>query len=150
MSREQYLIDIVKDLEQSFWDERGLGARYRTTLVGVNYFQRKYGADLLDKSWNKTLQNVLDALMKEGIIEKADFQGRGHVLHLQLQGCLHQSIERELAERDIPPFSCPCANIAMYYLDLLIGSNSELVSVKLNYNQCAVVIGIVGSALEEV
>jgi hypothetical protein len=150
VSKEQYLVEIIKDLEQSFWDERGLGARYRTTLVGVEYFKRKYGADLSDKSWRNTLQNVVNVLVKEGIVEKAEFQGSGHVLLLNLQGCIHLSIEKELAEKNIPPFSCPCANVAMHYLDLLIGLNSELVSVELKSDHCAVTIGIAGQALEEV
>lgn len=150
MIKEQYFTAIVKDLEQAFWDERGLGARYRTTLVGVNYFRNKYGADLLGKGWSETLRHVLDALVREGIVEKAGFKGQGNVLKVEFRGCLHWKIEEELAGKGIPPFSCPCANVVMHYLDSLIGSNSELVSVELEGGRCAVTIGIVGSTLEEI
>ncbi|MDW7738761.1 MAG: hypothetical protein SCJ97_01710 [Bacillota bacterium] len=150
MSSEKYINEIVKDLELAFWDERGRGARYRTTLVGVNYFKEKYGTGPADKSWEKTIDNVIDILIKEDIISKAEYNGKGNELIVEFFDCTHLDVEKGLAEKGIPPFSCPCANLVMHYIDSLIGSNSELVSVDLHDNKCVVTIGIVGSTLEEV
>ncbi len=150
MSNDKYYSEIVKDLELSFWDERGRGARYRTTLVGVNYFKEKYGSDLADKSWSKTVQNVIDALVKDNIIKNATYDGKGNVLVVEFEGCVHLDVERELAKKNIDPFSCPCANVVMHYIDSLIGANSELVSIELTGDNCKVTIGIVGSTLEEI
>ncbi len=150
MNSDKYFTEIVKDLELAFWDERGRGARYRTTLVGVNFFKEKYGDQLKDKSWSKTVDKVIDALVKEGIIGSATYDGKGNVLVLEFKDCAHLTIEKALAEKGIPPYTCPCANAVMHYIDSLIGANSELVSVEIEDNKCVVTLGIVGSTLEEV
>lgn len=150
MSKEHYFSEIIKDLELSFWDERGLGARYRTTLVGVNYFKDKYGSSLTGKDWRSTAQNVIDVLIKEGLVKDIEFRGKDHVLKVEFKECLHLEVERGLAAKGVPPFSCPCANVLMYYVDSLLGSASELVSIEIRGNRCMVTFAIVGSTLEEV
>lgn len=150
MSAEQYLTEIIKDLELAFWDERGLGARYRTTLVGVKYFQEKFGKELAGAGWKETVEKVLAALVQEGVIQKGTFEGQGNVLTVEFAGCMHLGIEKSLAEKGIRPFSCPCANVVMSYIDALVGASSELVSIDVKENSCRVIFGIVGSTLEEV
>ena len=150
MSTEKYFSEIIKDLQKSFYDERGRGARYRTTLVGVDYFKEKYGSDLKGNDWTDAVEKVADALKKESIIDKAEFDGKGNVLNVEFYNCIHQDVENSLAKYDIEPFSCPCANLVMHYVDSFTGSNSELVSIDVKDDKCVIVLGIVGSTLEEI
>ena len=37
-----YANSLVYELEKAFWDERGKGARFRTTTIGKKYFTDKF------------------------------------------------------------------------------------------------------------
>ena len=66
MKNCDYLNSIIKDLTDVLWEEHGTGAKYRTTLVGIDYFKEKYGAKLMKSNWLETLDTVLGVLKRKG------------------------------------------------------------------------------------
>ena len=68
----EYLQSIIKDLTGVAWEEHGRGIRNRTTLVGVEYFDKKYGAKLVGQSVEETIDAVIDVLKQEGVIAEAN------------------------------------------------------------------------------
>lgn len=135
-----YLNSIIKDLTDALWEEHGTGAKYRTTLVGVEYFADKYGNNLIKGNIGDTVEAVLAALKEEGLINDASFDREDFVLKVKFKSCVHLETEKELLDSGIKIINCPCANIVMHFIDKLIGKYSELVSVVLDNDRCEATI----------
>jgi len=140
MASTEYLNSIIKDLTDVLWEEHGTGAKYRTTLVGVEYFINKYGDRLVKKDISKTVEAVIDALKEENLISDAVFEQEDFVLKVKFKTCAHLETENELLESGIKIINCPCANIVMYFIDILIGKYSELVSIDIENDRCEATI----------
>ncbi len=149
MSNPDYMNSLINDLLEVLWEEHGTGIRYRTTLVGTNYFKEKYGDRLIGKTWRETVEAVLLALKQEGLIAEAAFEAEGYLLSVTFRGCRHLETERLLLGKGVNKvFSCQCANVVMYFLDRLVGKYSELATVQVAGNECTAAFCVMGSALE--
>jgi hypothetical protein len=147
MSNSAYLNSIIKDLTDVLWEEHGTGAKYRTTLVGVDYFEHKYGDKLTSTTIEDTVNAVIKALKEEGLINFADFNQHNFVLTLNFNKCIHLAMEQQLLEEGLKIINCPCANVIMHFIDRLIGKFSELVDVKIEGDQCTATICVMKSDL---
>ena len=140
MANTAYLNSIIKDLTDVLWEEHGTGAKYRTTLVGVDYFTDKYGDSLVKDDPADTVTAVIDALKKEELISDAHFDQEDFVLTVKFNNCIHLATEKELLNSGINIINCPCANIVMHFIDRLSGRYSELVKVNLAGDECTATI----------
>jgi len=148
MGSSDYLNGIIYDLLDVIWEEHGLGARYRTTLVGSTYFRNKYGDALIKDNWRDTVDAVIEALKKEGLITDAGYEGKDNILNMKFHNCQHLDIERQLLDRRIKIISCPCAHVVMYFLDKLVGKHSEIATLDVEGSECTVSFCVMGSELK--
>ena len=140
MNRE-YLQGIIKDLTEVAWEEHGRGIRNRTTLVGVEYFEKKYGAKLVRESVEETLDAVIAILKQEGIFADADYSREDLVLRVSFRSCGHVQTEKQLMDQGvIGVVNCPCGNILMHFIGRCVGKYCELAGVEINDDMCNVTI----------
>ncbi len=64
-----YANSLMYELEKAFWDERGRGARFRLTTVGLD-FMRKKSALLQSSDLDQILHTIEDVLRQQGIATK--------------------------------------------------------------------------------
>ncbi|MBF7082502.1 hypothetical protein IT084_05855 [Desulfallas sp. Bu1-1] len=132
-----YLNDILADTLKSFWDERGRGARYRTTLIGIDRYIKLNENSFIHKSENclTAMQNVKTYLEGHGIILSMSYNQRqdfSEVLDVEIHGCLHLGMESKLLENGVEePLACPCANLIMYLIEQTQGLTTELADIKI-------------------
>jgi hypothetical protein len=140
MDNNAYLHSIIRDLTDVLWEEHGTGAKYRTTLVGVDYFKEKYADSLVGVGVDETVEAVIDALKKEGLVDNALFERDEYALRVTFTACSHLEMEKQLLNKGINVINCPCANIIMHFVDKLVGKYSELVCVEVGKDKCSAVI----------
>lgn len=148
MSSNEFLYGLVRDLTDVLYEEHGTGAQYRTTLVGVDYFEKKYGDTLKRATVRDTLEAVIDALQAEGIVASAEYSfdsAAGFILYLTFKSCLLLSTDKELLPLHGKIIDCPCANIAMHYIDCVLAKYSEFAQMDIDGDTCKAVICVMGN-----
>ena len=147
MSSNEFLYGLVRDLTDVLYEEHGTGAQYRTTLVGVDYFEKKYGGTLKRATVRDTLDAVIDALRAEGIVASADYSvdsAADFILYLTFKSCILLGTDTELLPLHGKIIDCPCANIVMHYVDSLLGKFSEFAKMEIDKDGCKAVICVMG------
>ncbi|NPV69711.1 MAG: hypothetical protein HPY55_03560 [Firmicutes bacterium] len=139
----EYLTEVFASLEQAFWDERGRGGRYRTTLVGVNRFKDRLAVPKGD--WRKGLDEAGALLKADGVISDAtpSYDGQ-NVIKCKVTGCAHAGDHTALKRE---PFVCPPANILMHAVSLACGVYPELMQVKCQNKECNLSMVVTGVEL---
>lgn len=146
MKNVDYLHSIIKDLTDVLWEEHGRGARYRTTLVGTEYFDKKYGNQLVKETITDTLDEVFKAMKDEEIVADITYDQEDFVLRVNFGSCAHHETEKQLlASGIINTINCPCANIVMHYVSKITGKYCELSTVDIKENECAATICVMKS-----
>ena len=137
---QAYANSIIYDLEKAFWDERGKGARFRVTTIGREYLRDKCLPQIKDKSLENIIKTIGRILQEEGIVEQISHEQDERLLHLEVQGCLHQSVEQKMVEHGIEPFTCIPANILALAIEETLGRPVELSEVKIEDGICKVLL----------
>ncbi|MGB9867689.1 MAG: hypothetical protein ACPLPR_07300 [Bacillota bacterium] len=150
---QQYLYDIIYELQKAFWDERGMGGRYRLTTVGSDYLMRQVG-HRLGPSWKENLKVALEALKSEGIIGSGSCVATAeNVLKVGFKDCAHLGVDRRMTQDAGRVFACPCANFVMACIDRALGTTSELAEAKVlescEPGSCEATILVFGASLPD-
>ena len=132
----EYVNSLMYELEKSFWDERGRGARFRMTTVGREYYQDKVRPLLQSAELEHILQTVREVLRSEGIAGEVSYDQDGRLLRVQVQGCIHRQVEQRMLARGIEPFTCVPANLIVLALEEKLDRPVELAEIKLNEGAC--------------
>ncbi len=137
---QEYANSIIYDLEKAFWDERGKGARFRVTTIGREYLQDKCLPEIKNKPLEDIIEIIGRILQEQGIVGHISHEQDEHLLHLQVQGCLHQSVEQKMVEHGIEPFTCIPANILALAIEETLGRPVELSEIKIDNGTCKVLL----------
>lgn len=132
---------VVHDLEAAFWDERGMGARYRTTLVGTEYLRRRHPAlaDACDPEG--ALAAAARALGQEGVADEVSWvSDEDNVLRISVRGCCLLRAHLALSQSGRHVYCCPCGNVIMTAIDQVAGSVSELARIEAGESGCRLVV----------
>ena len=148
MAKDDFLHALIRDLTDVLYEEHGTGVQYRTTLVGVDYFEKKYGNTLRKTTSHETIDAVIDALKTEGVISSAEYKEDGVTLHATFHSCRLYQIDEELQPLHGKIVNCPCANIVMHFLDSVLGKYSELAKIELDKSGCRVMMCVMGKSLD--
>lgn len=141
MKNENYYLNIIKDLTDVLWEEHGMGIRTRTTLVGVDHFNNKYGDKLKKDNIPETLDAVIAALKEEGVAAEATYDHQDIVLKMKFESCTHLDTDKKLLDEGIlRVVNCPCANVAMHFVGELTGKFCELAGIEIEDNVCTATI----------
>ena len=107
-----YYNDILARLEEVLLQELSWCAPWKLDFVGTDFLASK-------KIQGDTVERVVDASVKEmktgGIVRDIKYEvgGKGILLKLAIDGCVHIPMEAHLKKDNIKPFMCPIANMIM-------------------------------------
>ncbi len=133
---QEYANDLMFDLQKSFWDERGLGARFRTVSVGREHFKSKVLPLLKSNAIGQFVQAIEQALQSEGIVSRVTATEDGRLLRVRVEGCMHRAVEDRLGKLEIPPFTCVPANLVAFAIEEKLDRPVELAEIKIEDGAC--------------
>ncbi|MEM0065361.1 MAG: hypothetical protein QXQ31_02755 [Zestosphaera sp.] len=158
MSSEElvkYFNELIKGLKKALYEQRGDGSRFRTYLIGREFFAEKLKDKVsADEDWSVILNKVSDVAKNLGIVREVEFGVEyvrefddlvvGRVINAVVRGCVHSAIDKELVEKKVPPYVfCPIANAIMYVADEVKNrgeASSELVTASMTEKGCVLTI----------
>ncbi len=136
----EYANNLVYDLEKAFWDERGEGARFRTTQVGKAYFTNNLLPLIESAELDHILQVIEGVLQEEGIVASASHDKEDNLMRIRVEGCIHRQVEEKLIDLDIEPFTCIPANLIILAIEEKLDRPVELAEVKLEDGICQILL----------
>ena len=133
---QDYANNLMFDLQKSFWDERGMGARFRTVSVGREHFKSAVLPQLATNEIGDFIQTIEKALKSEGIVARISFAEEGRLLRVKVEGCIHRVVEERLGKLGIPPFTCVPANLIAFAIEEKLNRPVELAEIKVEEGGC--------------
>jgi hypothetical protein len=133
---QDYANNLIYDLQKAFWDERGKGARFRTTTIGREYFLEKCLSLIKSEDLDHILKTINDVIQDENIAESASYSIEDRILRVQVKGCIHLPVEKKLIEHDVEPFTCVPANLIVLAIEEKLDRPVELAEVKIEDGTC--------------
>jgi hypothetical protein len=137
---QDYANTLIYDLQKAFWDERGKGARFRTTTVGREYFQDKCRSLIQSADLDHILQTISEVMKGENIAEKAEHSREGRLLRIRIGGCIHLPVEEKLIAHGVEPFTCVPANLFAQAIEEKLNQPVELAEVKSENGTCSMLL----------
>jgi hypothetical protein len=135
-----YVNNLMYELEKAFWDERGKGARFRTTTIGKQYFTDKVLPLLQSNEIEHILQTIGDVLKNEGIAAQVSYNIEERLLKIQVEGCIHRQVEERMLAKEIEPFTCVPANLIVLAIEEKLDIPVELAEIKVEDGCCQLLL----------
>ncbi len=127
---DQLTGELLFEIQKAFYDERGKGARYRLTTIGVPYIKSKHPACF------SGVDGVRKALQDEGMVEDIQFKDGDVSLEMEVRGCYFRKVRDKFIDSRMSILSCPVANLVMEALERKSGLSPELLPVKAEGVNC--------------
>jgi hypothetical protein len=135
-----YVNSLVYELEKAFWDERGLGARFRTAIVGRDFFKEKCQPLLQSSDLEHILHTIEEVLRQQGIATKMTYNSEERLLRVQVEGCVHLPVEKKMLAHGIRPFTCLPVNLVVSAIEELWDRPAELAEIKVEDGACHLLV----------
>jgi hypothetical protein len=135
-----YANGLMLELEKAFYDERGRGARFRTTTVGRQYFEEKIRSRIQSGGIADICLAVERAIQDDGIVGLATHREEDRLLRIQVDGCVHRPVEEALVGHGVEPFTCVPANLIVLALEEKLDRPVELAEIKLEGGTCRLLL----------
>lgn len=150
-----YFNDLIKGLKKALYEQRGDGSRFRTYLIGREFFAEKLKDKIsADDDWNTLLGKIGDTVKNLGLVRDVEFSVEyvrefddlvvGRVINITVGGCIHGTVDKDLASKKMLPYIfCPIANAVMYVADEVKNkgeASSELVTASMTDKGCVLTI----------
>jgi hypothetical protein len=144
MSEQTVSIDyantLIYELQKAFWDERGNGARFRTTKVGYQYYIDRIKPLLDSPEVDEILKKIQGVLQGEGNVEDISYDRDERLLKVSVKGCLHRPVEERMLAKEIEPFTCIPANLIVLAIEEKLDIPVELAEIKLETGACKLLL----------
>ena len=101
---------LIYESQKEFYDERGRGARYRMTTVGVSFFKQEI-ENLKD------IATVVAWLQENDFAQSIEITEDNLSVELNVNGCCLHNVTDEFRKNNRQPLSCPIANVIMYSME---------------------------------
>lgn len=131
---DQLTSELLFEIQKAFYDERGKGARYRLTTIGVPYMKR------VDPGCFASVEKVRKALQDTGMVEDIRFKDEDVSLSAEVTGCYFRKVRDRFITAHMQPLSCPVANLVMEVLERKSGLSPELLPIKAEGDKCAFIL----------
>jgi hypothetical protein len=132
----EYANGLIYELEKAFWDERGRGARFRTTTIGRKFYRDQVRPLLQSSELEHILTSVQDVLQTAGIAGRVSYDLDGRLLRMSVQQCIHGQVEDRMTSHGIEPFTCVPANIIVLAVEEKLDRPVELAEIKRDETGC--------------
>jgi hypothetical protein len=128
MNLEAYYRDVVYALVKALYYERGRGAYFRATMVGVDFLEDK---DIQGNTPEAVIDSCIRVLIESGIIEGGDYRRdeSGNLFTFELSGYRHFPIDKKLKDEGVPPFVNPPINMILHKIRQLTGLAVEIADI---------------------
>lgn len=131
---------LLFETQKAFYDERGKGARYRMTLVGVEFIENELG----DKAYDI---EVLSSWMKEkGFFDDIEITQDEFTFKANVKNCCLKGIRDSFDERGMQPLSCPIGNMFMNAIEKENDLSPELLPIDIDGDICGLSMAKFGSS----
>lgn len=137
-----YANSVIFDLQKAFWDERGKGARFRVTTVGRDYFLDRCLPRIESSDVEGVVQTIEEILEEEDLVRGISVELDGRLLRVEVEGCLHQDVERRLIDRGVEPFTCLPANLMVLAIEEVLDQPVELAQISIENGVCNLLLVI--------
>jgi hypothetical protein len=131
-----YANSLIYELEKAFWDERGKGARFRTTTVGRGYFRDRCLPSLPAGDMDGILAALGDSLKGDGLAGEIGITREDRLLRVRVHGCVHRAVEDRLIAKGVEPFTCVPANLIALAIEAKMDRPVELAEIKVDGDAC--------------
>ena len=123
-----YFKDIAYALEKTLYYERGRGAYFRATMIGVDFLKDK---SIKGETEEAIIDDCIKALIDGEIISNASFEKdeTGNLFTFELKHCTHLPIEARLTEEGVPPYICPPINMILYKIGEMTNLAVEIAKI---------------------
>lgn len=128
---DEFKDNLLYESQKAFYDERGRGARYRMTTIGVSFLKKEIGDC-------KDLPGVVAWLQKNGYAKDIEMSDDGLSVTLRVKGCCLRNVTEGFRSRGKEPLSCPIANIIMYSMELNGSMPPEITPIEFDGDACKV------------
>jgi hypothetical protein len=135
-----YANGLMLELEKAFYDERGKGARFRTTTVGRTYFRERCLPRIASSDIAGILPALEQTLRDDGIIAKLTYSQEERLLRVRVEGCVHRPVEEAMVAHGVEPFTCIPANLIVLALEDKLDRPVELAEIKVEDGACALLL----------
>lgn len=132
----EYVNNLMYEFEKAFWDERGKGARFRTTVIGRQYFRDKVLPLLDSDEVENILEKIEGVLKSDGIVAKVSYDIEDRMVRVQVDSCIHLQVEKKMLALDIEPFTCVPANLIALAIEEKLDIPVELAEIKVTEEGC--------------
>lgn len=137
---QDYANNVIYDLQKAFWDERGKGARFRTTTVGREYFLSKCLSLIESDDLDHIVETINGVIKDENLAEDSTYQMEERLLRVRVEGCIHLQVEDKLIAHGVEPFTCVPANLFALAIEEKLDRPVELAEVKVEDGACNVLL----------
>jgi hypothetical protein len=137
-----YFKDIAYALEKTLYYERGRGAYFRATMIGVDFLKDK---SIKGETEEAIIDDCIKALIDGEIISNASFEKdeTGNLFTFELKQCTHLPIEVRLTEEGVPPYICPPINMILYKIGEMTNLAVEIAKIRVLENEGRCVVKVV-------
>lgn len=128
---DQFKDTLIFESQKEFYDERGRGARYRMTTVGVSFFKEAV-KDLKDTD------SLIKWLQDNGFVENIEKEEDNVSITIKVKGCCLKNITEGFTKQDKQPLSCPIANVFMYSMEQNGSMPPEITPIEFEGGVCRI------------
>lgn len=131
---EKFKDALLFEIQKAFYDERGKGARYRLTTVGVSFIEDKIPKVLDD------VEEIKKYLIENNLVDDIEYFEDEITFKIKVKDCCLKNTRDYFTSINMQPLGCPIANIIMNALELKSGLSPELLPIKCEENYCECVL----------
>ncbi len=135
-----YANGLLFELEKAFWDERGRGARFRTTTVGREFFRERCLPEIRSGEMEGILDALIEILRRESAVDDIAYTKEDRLLRVRVQGCVHRPVEDKLIAQGVEPFTCIPANLIALAIEDKLDRPVELAEIKVEGDACQLLL----------
>ncbi len=136
----EYANHLIYELEKAFWDERGKGAKFRLTKVGKEFFDTNCLPKIKSNEITDIIQIIEQVLVEKKIIAKLNYSNEDRLFRLTINGCIHQTVEQQLAAKGVEPLACFPANLIVLAIEKKLDRPVELAEIKIINGACQLLL----------
>jgi len=143
---DKFKDSLLYEIQKEFWNERGRGARYRLTRIGISFLE-----DIIKKE-NKKTEFIKKWLVKNDFCKKIEYVEKDISIDVNVEGCCLRNIRDNFISSGMEILACPLANIFMYLEELKTNFSPELLPIKNDESTCKITLAkaLISKNIEEV
>lgn len=136
---EELKDQLLFDIQNEFFHERGMSCKYRLVLAGTELFEKYLGegADTAE---------IVEFFKKEGLAEGVEFTEDEFQINEKVSGCVFKPLCSKFMEKGRQPMCCPLTNALMRAIEQKSGNAPEMLPVSFEDDVCKVGLGKFGNA----